>query len=408
VLNQIYIMQFMRFLPALFVLPLVAASVPAQGAQKLVIVSIEGLDFRYLRDADKLHLKIPVLRKLMAKGSMADGVVGVVPTTSFAAAATLMTGVPSSQGGKPPLTLWQAASRAHLKTSALVWPGTAEATIDFNCPETRPAVSNVAFDTVAQKCTQGLVERMAGAYPGFRKPIWNDETSMAALSYLLQHEQPDLALVNMTALDQEQRETGALSLYSLDLLENADELLGQLVSHLPPHTVIAVVSGHGFETEQHLVRPRVLVNSGAVDVRYGLIGTTDQRVAAALRKQLANKKSGIAREVSISEVRTFAPDLNRWVAAFGTGPGYIASEESKGPPTSLGNRKGVDGLWPTRPNYRSVFLLSGEGVRPGHLGEISVLHIAPTLASVLGVPLPDAKLPPIAYRLPASKPKSGT
>jgi Type I phosphodiesterase / nucleotide pyrophosphatase len=400
-------MQFVRFLPAVFAFPLIAASFPAPGAQKLVVVSIDGLDYRYLRDADRLHLKIPVLRKMMAKGTMADGVVGVVPTSSFAATTTLMTGVPTSQGGKPPLTLWQAASRAHLKTSALVWPGTSEATIDFNCPETRPASSSVdvAFDTIAQKCTQGLVERMAGAYPGFRKPIWNDETSMAALSYLLQHEQPDLALVNMTALDQEQRETGALSLYSLDLLENADELLGQLISHLPPHTVVAVVSGHGFETEQHLVRPRVLVNSAAVDVRYGLIGTADQRVAAALRKQLANKKSGIAREVPISEVRAFAPDLNRWVAAFGTAPGYIASEESKGAPTGLGNRKGVDGLWPTRPNYRSVFLLAGEGVRPGHLGEISALHIAPTLASVLGVPLPDAKLPPVAYKLPVSKPK---
>jgi predicted AlkP superfamily pyrophosphatase or phosphodiesterase len=400
-------MQLMRFLPALFALPLIAASFPAPGAQKLVVISIDGLDFRYLRDADRLHLKIPVLRKMMAEGSMADGVVGVLPTTSFAATTTLITGVPPSQGGNPPLTLWRAASRAYLRTAALVWPGTADTAIDFNCPEIRPEPSsvNVAFDTIAQKCTQGLVDRMAGAYPGFRKSIWDDATSMAALSYLLRHEQPDLTLVNLTALDQEQRETGALSLYSLDLLENADELLGQLIPHLPAHTLVAIVSGHGFETEQRIVRPRVLVNSPAVDVRYGLIGTADQRVAAALRKQLANRKSGIAREVSISEVRAFAPDLNRWVAAFGTAPGYVANEDSKGPPIGMGKHKGVDGLWPTRPNYRSVFLLSGEGVRPAHLGEISILQIAPTLAAVLGVPLPDAKQPPVAYKLRASKPK---
>src|SRR6185312_368590 len=48
-------------------------------AAKLLVISVDGLDWRYLRDRDALGLKIPNLRKLMAKSQIADGVVGVWP-----------------------------------------------------------------------------------------------------------------------------------------------------------------------------------------------------------------------------------------------------------------------------------------------------------------------------------------
>ena len=53
--------------------------VQAQGAakHKLLVVSIDGMDWRYLRDADALGLKLPNIRKLLARSQVADGVVGV-------------------------------------------------------------------------------------------------------------------------------------------------------------------------------------------------------------------------------------------------------------------------------------------------------------------------------------------
>jgi hypothetical protein len=51
----------------------------------------------------------------------------------------------------------------------------------------------------------------------------------------------------------------------------------------------------------------------------------------------------------------------------------------------------VHGFWPARPGYRSIFILSGDGVRPVKLGEIDMLQIAPTLAEAIGVKLPAAK-----------------
>jgi hypothetical protein len=389
--------------PARWILASILLAFPAGAAQKLVVISVSGLDFRYLKDADRLHLKIPVLRKLMAQGALADGVTGFPPANSTAATITLVTGVPPFRHGvtehgqtsedSNSLTLWQSATKAHRKVAGIFWPGMTAADVNFACPEIRPIPfsGNIPFEPVADRCTHGLVDRVASANPSFRKSIWNDETAMAGLAYLLQYEQPDLSLVQLTDLAEEQRETGALSLYSRDLLENDDELLGRMISRLPAHTLIAIVSDHAFETEQHIVRPRVLVNSLSADVRYGLVGTSDPRVAAALRRQIGIRGTGIAREVPISEVRLYAPELTRWVAAFGTLPGYIANEESKGPAIGQGNHKGVDNLWPTRPNFRSVFLLWGEGIKSVHLGEISILQIAPTLASAISLTLPSAQ-----------------
>ena len=372
---------------------------------KLLVISIDGLDYRFLRDADRLHLKIPVLRKLMAKGAVADGVLGVPPTDSWPAITTMVTGVSPAlhgvstndrwdQTSRLP-TLWQSAMNAHKKTVLLNWPATTTSSGDFVCPPVweKPRLSEVPFDPMAQKCTAGLVARIASIYPRFTKSLWNDESAMMALDYLLQYESPDLSLVYLGDLDVEERETGALSLYSREILENDDELLGQMLTRLPPRTDLAIVSGNGFETEDHVVRPKILAGSSAVEVKYGLIGAMDQKAAATLRRLLPIKKNGLAREVAMTEVKRYAPELKTWVAAFSTMPGYIAVDEAKGPAVGPGNHKGVHGLWPLRPNYRSVFLLSGEGVKAVHLGEISSLDVAPTLASVIGVKLPDAKQP---------------
>jgi hypothetical protein len=148
-----------------------------------------------------------------------------------------------------------------------------------------------------------------------------------------------------------------------------------------------------------VIRPRAMAGSAAVEVKYGLIGATDLKAAAALRKLLPLRKNGLSREVPMAEVKRYAPDLTGWVAAFATMSGYVAVD-TQGPAVGPGSHKGVHGLWPTKLNYRSVFVVSGDRVRPGvHLGEISVLDVAPTLASMLGLSLPEAKQPSLWPKL---------
>ena len=58
----------------------------------------------------------------------------------------------------------------------------------------------------------GLVNRVAGVYPRFTKSLWNDESAIMALDYLLQYEKPDLSLVNLTDLDSERNRQTATDL----------------------------------------------------------------------------------------------------------------------------------------------------------------------------------------------------
>src|ERR1700710_306832 len=63
-----------------------------EARQPLVIVSVDGLDNRYLTNADKMGLKIPNIRRLMLEGQTAAGVIGVVPTITWPSHTTIITG----------------------------------------------------------------------------------------------------------------------------------------------------------------------------------------------------------------------------------------------------------------------------------------------------------------------------
>lgn len=369
--------------------------------RRLLVIAIDGLDARYILDADRLHLKIPTLRNLAKTGASA-GVIGVLPDDAWAAGTTIVTGVvPSAHGvlgARSPHqnshvpTLWQAAAAEHRKTALLFWPATLSAQADYNCPQywEGQISADLPFDLISSKCTPGMVQRISSAYPVFGKSQWNDSTALTGLRYLLQFEEPDLTLVHIADLGQEQRETGALSLYSREVLENQDEMIGQAISQLPAHTQIAVVSDHGFETEDYVVRPRVLIGSKTVQVRDGLIGARNSADAVALRKLVGARRSGIAKEISLEEVRRSVPDAAGWTAAFTTPQNYVPSESLTGKGVGPGSHKGVYAFWPNRPNFRSTFILAGDQIKPIRLPEISMLRIAPTLADILGVKLPLA------------------
>src|SRR4030095_4491645 len=121
----------------------------------LLVISVDGLDYRYLRDCDKLGLKIPNLRRLTREGEVTEGIIGVFPTVTWPSHTTLITGVdprfhgilgnrrPREEGGDyywdvallKTTTLWHAAREAGLETAAITRHVTVGATIDFNLPE---------------------------------------------------------------------------------------------------------------------------------------------------------------------------------------------------------------------------------------------------------------------------------
>jgi predicted AlkP superfamily pyrophosphatase or phosphodiesterase len=376
---------------AAIILPALLLAQPARkpDSRRLLVICIAGLDARFLAEPPS-RVKIPNLRKLARSGSLAAGVIGVAPSDTVPSEFSLLTGaLPSEQA----LSLPDEAAAHGLKVAAVYWPNPGRAQLAFNFPQVPQQGKDVAFDAVAQKSSPaGVIDTIDKAFPGFQKELWDDSSSASAAIWILQNRKADVVFVHLSDIDFEQRETGALGLYSRQALDNDDEMIGRILAAVPPGMIVALVSGHGFENENYVVRPNVLLKGSHVEMEDGLIGVSDRAVAERLRGYMKDGgKHGIAREVPMAEVKSKAPALGNWVAAFDTPQNYVATAEDHGPALGAGTHKGVSGLWPTRPGYRSVFLISGPDISARKTGEIDILQIAPTLADVIGVKLPQAK-----------------
>jgi predicted AlkP superfamily pyrophosphatase or phosphodiesterase len=377
----------------------------------LVVISVDGLDYRYLRDADALGLQIPHMRRMMQEGSAAQGVIGVVPTITWPSHTTLISGVaphvhgimgnrrPNSEGGdyywsasllRSP-TLLNMLRERQMKSAAITWPVTVDAPVDFNLPEYFQKRNGGAMDlpSIEAKATPGLVQEMAETFPSFAQFWMNDRTRALATVYLLERKKPDLLLLHLVDHDAEAHEHGPFSREAKAVLEYTDELIGDIVRALPKDAAVALVSDHGFERTDTVVNLNAL-REDAVTISSFLLVARSAQSAAKIRKLRADKKYGIGREVPVDEYRHYAADSEPVVAVwepvehFAFSPGEAGSSDLHTKPHEKGNH----GLWPTRPDYRSVFVLWGPGIKAEKLPEMQMTDITARLAEVLGLPAP--------------------
>jgi predicted AlkP superfamily pyrophosphatase or phosphodiesterase len=391
-------------------------TVRAPQGRQLVVISIDGLDYRYLRDCDRLGLRIPNLRRLMREGELAAGVVGVLPTVTWPAHTTLITGVSPTEHGilgnrrskeeggdyyweaslLKVKTLWHVARAAGLKTAAITWPVTVTNEIDFNLPEYFQARNGGGMDlrSIEAKATPGLVAKIQQRFPSFAQEWMDDRARALATIYLLKYERPDLLLLHFVDHDAAAHHNGPFTREANAVLEYTDELLGQILAVTPAQAVVALVSDHGFERADQVVDVnQVLAQekvAGQIEQRSGFLTTNNEAVARWLRAAAAAKQHGIGREIPKAELLRFAPALATVAAAFESAPHYLFGVTAQGQATAKPAEVGVHGLWPGRPDYRSSFILWGKGIKAARTPELSMLGIAPRLAMLLGVTLPTS------------------
>ena len=185
----------LRWLAAALMFACAIAGGPAAATpHRLFVLSVDGLDWRYLRDRDALGLSIPHLRHLLAIGEVADGVIGVWPTITWPSHTSIITGARPDQHGilsnargavnsalsywsanklNVP-TLWQCAGAHGLTTAAITWPVTMDAKITYNLPEVfvRRNGGSMDLDTIAAHATPGLVDAMPKPIRHFPSNGW--------------------------------------------------------------------------------------------------------------------------------------------------------------------------------------------------------------------------------------------
>jgi len=373
-----------------------------QAAQPLVVISVDGLDNRYLADADKFGLKIPTLRKLMREGQFSRGVIGVMPTVTWPSHTTIITGVDPVTHGilsnwRPPgdrfldysqikvPTLIGVAHNAGLTTAAITWPVTVNAPIEWNLPEYFERRRGGSMDTrsVESKSRPAdLVAKISADYPSFAQEWMDDRTRTLAALWLLKHEQPKLMLVHFVDLDSEEHDDAPFSREAFAILERTDELIGEIVAALPAGSAISIVSDHGFEAVDKIVNVKSVIPE--VTQMGSLLIAPDEKTAAAIRSLKNDPKYGIGREISKEEFARFPSTLNQNPAAvFESSEGVMFGNTKPGELTAKPTEIGNHGHWPMR--YRSVYVLWGSGIGHQVLPEFSLREIAGRLAAVLGV-----------------------
>jgi len=410
-----------KLLLALMLVAVVAApaqifSVKAEPAhRKLMVVSVDGLDWRYIRDREKLGVKVPNIARLLQKSQWADGVVGVWPTVTWPSHTSIITGARPDQHGilnnargtlDPALsfwsadklkarTLWQCVGEAGLTTAAVTWPVTMNAKINWNLPEVfiRRNGGSMDLESVDKYGTPGLVAEITRAHPSFAQQWVDDRTRTLATLYLLKTKHPDLLLTHLVDLDSDAHDRGPFASEANATLARTDELIGDILKALPKDYDFALVSDHGFELLDHVANLKALAAqagvTGDLKAMGGLVTTTDPKVAEWLRAEAKKPGSDIGREVPHDELVQYAPGLSDAVVAFEPAAHVMFfGRDASGPVHVAPPEKGEHGFWPMRDDYRSVFLLSGPGIKPQALGAVQMISLKDRLASAMGLSCP--------------------
>ena len=429
------------------------------AAAPVLLISIDGLKPEYVTQADEHGLKIPNLRRFVAEGTHAEGVVGVVPTLTYPSHTTIITGVAPSEHGiisntrfDPLLknhagwywygqeirtqTLWEAASRAGITTASVNWPVSVAARgVRYLIPEywraeTEDDLRLIEALSRPDNWLQQLEEKLGPYTNGNDTSVAGDEIRTKYSIEILKNTKPGLMTIHLSALDETEHETAPFSIESCETLEALDGMIGRIlatVSKSDSKTVVAIVSDHGFvrtEYKLNLAVPFVqdgLITLGKPDAiseartvsswlaspwpAGGMAGVmlkdpadaaVRDRVSRLLQNLAADPDGGIARVLTATEIVKLGGFAD---AAFlvELKPGYQLGYAFSGPLVTPAPSTGMHGYLPDRPEMRASFFIMGPGIARGkQLGVIDMRQIAPTLAAILGVQLPAATQPKLA------------
>ncbi len=437
-----------------------AAAVNSQAPPpRLLMISVDGLMPRsYTTSAPA---SIPNIRALMARGSWASGVQGVLPSVTYPSHTTLITGVPPRDHGildngvfdpegrgrnawmdfagdiKVP-TLVGAAMSAGLRTAVVQWPVSVGMRADAIVPRFFLDGHPRSLSMIKALSTPHLLDSFEAARG---RPIeWplNDDHKVEIASWLLRTQQPQLMLIHLVENDWYHHSHGPGSLEALAAMSAADTRIGRLLGALDQAgltrgTYVALVSDHGFLPTTTLVQPNTVFaaeglltlsgdpgerqapardwqayfwgsgGTGFVYLKDAANAAVAQRVWKLLESLAGDRANGIERLWRQDEIRRHGgpPD-----AVFGVSmrEGFYAAggaDALRKPSTS----KAGHGYDPANSAMNSSFIIAGPGIPSGHdLGVLRMTQIAPTLARLLGFGLSPLADRPVEELLPAPIP----
>jgi predicted AlkP superfamily pyrophosphatase or phosphodiesterase len=437
--------MFLRSL--LLALAWVGAAVAANPDHHVVLISVDGFPAWMWKDPS---LPVPNLRKLAAEGAQTEAMTVSNPSITWINHTTLVTGVNPQkhgvlfngllvrqEGGAPPKiepwvhknrlvhvpTLYDVAHQAGLTTAEVDWVAIKDAeTINWSFAELPSVDGKVEKEMIAA----GVLteEQIAWMNPGPQRKnmAWHDWTWTRAASHIFKTHKPNLLMYHTLNTDGVHHRYGPANMASFTALAYADRLIGDLIqtvreSGLLDKTTFVIATDHGFKKVNKFVYPNVALKKAGYARAFGnsitkcevaamsqgglaFIYVLDPARKAELLpklKELFAQTEGVDRVIDGQDGPSLGmptPDQNQGMGdlvlyakagyAFNNG---AAGDAVAGPSVDYG---GTHGYFNGDPELDGIFIASGKGIKKGVvLPRMANLDVAPTLARLLGVKLPE-------------------
>jgi predicted AlkP superfamily pyrophosphatase or phosphodiesterase len=417
-----------------------------QQGNHVVLISVDGLAAYHLQDKE-LHL--PNLRELIDGGAWAENSQTVFPSVTHPSHATIITGVSPRKHGvlgnqmthretakSYPIytrtrkeairvrTLFDAAREAGLVTAAFCWPETrGDSSLNFNLLHGHEELNSAEVD-------RGLLDFLRRA----RIPIdayydWSQERELQGFrdvvlaksaAEIIRTHRPRLTAIHFTGTDSTQHSWGPQHYRAKEALTRADYAIGLLreavrQAGFADRTTFVIVADHGFHSVYHEVNLYPLLAKSGLANRIRLRGSgwtvflekaasfdaaRDGAGLESLLKQILGLP-GLHKIVSSEDFHTLGypryeedphvlghymiiPDIDTHLVV---DPSSNSVERRPKARPSHGH-----GYLPDHPHMYPALILSGHRVRQSiRIGRVRNHDVAPTIAELLGLRLPDVE-----------------
>lgn len=386
---------------------------------------------------------LPHLARLIADGASSTRLKSVYPTFTYVIHSTFVTGVYPDKHGvyhNNPLqpfvpdrdqrwfwfrndvqapTVYEAARRHKQRTAALLWPVTGKASIDYNIPEIRAIKRENQALKILRNGSPWFSLQMELKYGkvrrGIEQPYLDDFTTLCAVDTII-NKRPNLLLLHLIDLDDAKHAGGTTGPHIDQVIERMDKRLGDIVqaveeAGIRDRTTFLIVGDHGQKDVRYKVHlNKLLLEQGLIYEEKGELkwrayvqgaggsaylhiregDEAAERLAVDLLEQAMREgRCGIESIYTRKELDALhvAPQFHYMLEAQ---VGYCFEDETDQPLVvdleAVGRKYATHGYSPDKPDYRSVLVVSGRGIKPGYaLGDCEVVDIAPTMARILGV-----------------------
>lgn len=389
--------------------------------RKLVMVSLDAL---FDRDVENLP-EDGFLRRFLSKAAVSTQVKTVFPALTYPAHVTLMTGCepiehgvgqnqPFQPGVAPDMRAWywdmahvqretlpQAVHRCGGRVASILWPVTARSgDIRWNFPEVialpgeNQVLKMLRYGTAPW--ILGMELRHGRKRVSTHEPHLSDYATVLACDVIRRH-QPELTLVHLVDLDEMRHHHGTHSPEAAEALrrqEHRVEDIWRAMQETPGmrDALLVLVSDHGQADVSRTVCLADSLNGDALVQSNGMTAYffASTRGEEGLRRAEYRLRQRAA-ELGVSCVYDRAR-LDEMGCV--KGPAFAAEAAPEvvfadGLPQAKRERA-THGFGPGHPAENCLLAVRGAGIAPGELPAMPMRCVAPTLAALMGVDLPQA------------------